>query len=252
MAVDGYQQQVRADDRQLENRKRLYTLFKNTPIPVDQLLVNLPLYMRSSVVAKMLYFDELYRMILKIPGHILEFGVWWGQNLVLLENLRAVHEPYNHSRRIVGFDTFTGYPSPGDQDKGTYALEAGGYTVSEGYVQYLREILAYHEQENVMGHIKKTNIVVGDVRDTLGAFLAERPEFTIALAEFDLALYEPTKVALEAIKPRLLPGSVIALDEFNSGEMPGETQAFREVFGSRGYLVRRSAFLPDRTYVILQ
>ena len=44
-------------------------------------------------------------------------------------------------------------------------------------------------------------------------------------------LYKPTKDCLEAIKPRLVKGSVVAFDELNDPTCPGETQALQEVFG---------------------
>ena len=40
---------------------------------------------------------------------ILEFGTRFGHNLVVFENLRAIYEPFNKTREIVGFDTFEGY-----------------------------------------------------------------------------------------------------------------------------------------------
>ena len=38
-----------------------------------------------------------------MPGVIVEFGVWLGHDLALFESLRGVYEPYNYTRRIIGF-----------------------------------------------------------------------------------------------------------------------------------------------------
>src|SRR5262249_8068657 len=154
-----------------------------------QLLVNLPLYMRSSAVAKLLYVNELYQKILTVPGAVMEFGVWWGTNLALFESLRAVYEPYNHARRIVGFDTFAGYPAIGPQDGDSEVAAVGGYAVPKGYDKYLDELLDYHQRENVTGHIKKHELVKGDVSETIERYLRDNPETIIALAYFDLQLY---------------------------------------------------------------
>jgi hypothetical protein len=43
------------------------------------------------------------------------------------------------------------------------------------------------------GHIRRTLIVQGDVRETLPRYLADNPHTVIALAYFDLDLYEPTR-----------------------------------------------------------
>src|SRR5882672_2493878 len=88
--------QTRGSEKQKSARETLLSLFQSNPLPPDQLLTNLGLFMRSSVVAKFLYVNELYEKILNTPGVVMEFGVWWGQNLALFESLRAVYEPYNY------------------------------------------------------------------------------------------------------------------------------------------------------------
>ena len=50
-----------------------------------------------------------------------------------------------------------------------------------------------------------------------------------------MALYEPTKSALLAIKNHLMPGSVLMMDELNNSDYPGETKAFKEVFKEGEY-----------------
>jgi hypothetical protein len=244
--------QSRASRDQAENRKNLVNLFKATPIPTEQLLVNFPLYTRSSVIGKMLYVNELYEHIIRTPGVIMEFGVWWGANMALFESLRAVHEPYNYTRKVVGFDTFEGYPSLHEQD-GNHELAAlGAYSVTENYTDYLSKVMDYHQTENVMSQVKKYELIKGDATLSLATYLKDHPETIISLAYFDMQLYEPTKKCLELIRPHLTKGSVIAMDELNSWEFPGETVAFREVIGLDTYRLVRSRFLPDRTYLIIE
>lgn len=249
--IEGYQPHSKASDFQRSNRNTLYELFRNRPMPDDQLLVNLGLYMRSSALATVLYHDELYRRILKIPGVIMEFGIWWGQNVVILGNLRAVHEPYNYSRRVIGFDTFKGYGEISEKDVKSETIKPGGYTVSEEYKKYLERLVEYHENENVMAHINKHALIEGDATVTLRKYLEDNPETIIALAYFDMALYEPTKACLQAIEPHLIKGSVVALDEINSPEYPGETIALKEAWGLKKYRILKSRYLPDRAYVVI-
>lgn len=245
------QLQTRASESQFQARKALLDLFNRCPIPTEQLLVNLHLYMRSSVLAKLLYVNELYQKIINIPGVIMEFGVWWGANLALFESLRAVYEPYNYTRKTIGFDTFTGYPSISPEDGKSELAAKGAYSVTESYEKYLAELLDYHEQENTISHVKKYELVKGDVNVTIDQYLTKHPETIIALAYFDLQLYEPTKKCLQAIKPHIIKGSVIAMDELNSEEFPGETLAFKEVWGLDKHKIMRSQFLPDRSYIIV-
>lgn len=101
----------------------------------------------------------------------------------------------------------------------------------ENYEGYLAKILDYHEEENTMSNIKKYELVKGDATITIEEYLNEHLETIIALAYFDLGLYEPTKKCLEAIKPYITRGTVIAMDKLNSCEFPGETIALKEVWG---------------------
>ncbi len=198
---------------------------------------------------------------MNIPGVIVEFGVWWGQNLILAENLRAIYEPFNHTRRIIGFDTFSGYASFSEKDrpspKGAFqsyldVVRDGGYSVSEGYRSYLEELLAAHEGNNILGNMRKHTLVEGDVVKTVPKFFAKNPETVVALAYFDLALYRPTKTCLQAILPHLVPGSVILLDEFNYPEAPGETIAFKEVFRDVAFTIKKSKYITDKSIVIIK
>lgn len=236
----------KGSDAQLHHRERLQHLFRETPMPDSDLLVNLALYTRSTLVAKLLYLNELFEAILPVPGVVMEFGVWWGANMAAFESLRAVHEPYNFTRRVIGFDTFTGYPQPSDRDG---VATVGDFSVGDGYLEHLREVLDYHQSENVTGHIRKYELVAGDVCETLPAYLAEHPETVVALAYLDLQLYEPTLAVLEALRPHLVRGSVLAIDELSAPDFPGETVAVREALDLREVAVRRSRFLPDRTIV---
>ncbi len=239
-------------ESQLAARKILLSLFEKCPIPKNELILSLPLFMRSIAVAKILYMNELYQQILYKPGVIMEFGVWYGQDLAMFESFRAVYEPYNYTRRLLGFDTFEGYTRPSPKDGTSEYAAEGGYATPEGWVEYLDKILYCHEQENPLSHIKKYEIIKGDVRITLEKYLKDHPETIIALAFFDLGLHEPTKRCLELIEPYLVRGSVIAMDELNSLDFPGETIALREVWGLAKYKIVRSQFVPDRAYIVIE
>lgn len=252
MAKQGYVNVARGSDEEIKAREQILKLFKQTPIPDDELILNLAAYQRSTLLAKTLYLNELYERIQTLPGIVIEFGVWWGANLALFESFRSVYEPYNWTRKVVGFDTFEGYPSISERDGASSYAAVGGYTVTEKYEDYLSQLLDAHEADNVMSHIKKYELVKGDVTQTIDEYLAENPETIIALAYFDLALYEPTKKCLEAIRPYLVRGSVLAMDELNSHDFPGETIALREAFGLDKYTIHRSRFLPDRSYIVIE
>ncbi len=86
--------------------------------------------------------------------------------------------------------------------------------------------------------------VRGDATQTLQAYLAEHPETIVALAYFDFDIYEPTRVCLELVRERLTKGSILAFDELNCTDFPGETVAVREVLGLDRYAIQRLPYGP--------
>jgi len=242
-----------ATDHTSEVRKKIIEQFMKRPIPDSHLFYNMGLFMSSSNLAKILFLNELYQHILYVPGAIVEFGTWWGQNQIVFENLRAIYEPFNQSRRIIGFDTFSGYEEFSEYDKEGEVIRKKGYSTSDGYDRFLQRLTSLNESHNVLGNTGRSSIVKGNVVKTVPGFFDSNPEVMVALAYFDLALYEPTRICMETISNRLVPGSIIMLDEFNSSEAPGETIAFREVFDITGfYEIQKSRYLTDRTMVIIK
>ena len=193
----------------------------------------------------------MYKKILDVHGILVEFGVRWGQNLALFEAFRGIYEPYNYNRKIVGFDTFSGFPSTHPKDGAADIIKEGAYDVVENYEEYLEQILSYHEKESPISHLKKFELIKGDAIVSLTEYLASYPETIIALAYFDFDIYEPTKCCLEAIKGHLTKGSVIGFDELNCRTFPGETLALKEIFGLDRYRIMRLPFSPLTSFIVI-
>ena len=235
-------------------REDFYHLFKNYSIKPDvDILGNLPLFMRHQQVSKLLCLNELYKKIIEVPGVIIEFGVRWGQNLALFESLRTIYEPYNFTRKIIGFDTFEGFPSVHEKDGVDTIIEKGSYSVSSNYEEVLEKILMYHEQEAILfNHIKKFELIKGDATITINNWIAENQGKFISFVYFDFDLFEPTKKCLESILPHLTKGSIVAFDEINHDYFPGETIALKEVMGGRNIRLRRFESNPFMAYFIIE
>jgi hypothetical protein len=233
-------------------RSQILDLFKSSPIPENELLDNLVLFQKRQSISDLLFKHELYQKILDVNGVIMEFGVRWGKNLALFESLRGIYEPYNYSRKIIGFDTFSGFPSVHKKDGSDDIVEVGAYTVTEGYENYLEAVLDYHEKESPLSHIKKFELVKGDATLTLEKYLKENPQTIIALAYFDFDIYEPTKKCLELIRNHLTKGSIIGFDELNHPVFPGETIALKEALGLDHYRIMRTPFSPYGSYLVVE
>lgn len=223
-------------------------------VPEAELHANLPLFLRRQELSRILFLDHIYRQILDVSGYILEFGVRYGANLALYTSLRGMYEPYNYSRKIIGFDTFEGFAGASDADKelGGGAWKEGDYAVPLGHEAILTEMLRIHEGFSPLGHIEKFQLRKGDVRETLPKFLTDHPETVVALAYFDMDIYAPTKEALRLIKPRLHKGSVIVFDEFCCDYFPGETQAVLEELDLRSLRLKRHPHQPFCAWAVVE
>ncbi|MDV2986240.1 UNVERIFIED_CONTAM: TylF/MycF/NovP-related O-methyltransferase [Methylobacteriaceae bacterium AG10] len=198
--------------------------------------------MKRNTIARVIYYHDLYQRCLSVPGVICEFGVHWGAGLSTLLNLRSLLEPYNHSRHIVGFDTFEGFADTHAKDG---AARAGDYSSRADFAGSLAEILAYHESIAPFPEVRKHSLVPGNVVETVPVWLEENPHAAIALAIFDMDIYAPTKITLERILDRMPRGALLVFDEFNCPLFPGETQAVQDVLGIRNLRLQRH---PLQTY----
>jgi len=239
-----------ASDEELKRRERLIELFYNCPIPKKEILANLGLFLNGPALSRILFMHDLYQKIITVQGVVIEFGTRWGQNLALFENFRSLYEPFNFNRKIIGFDTFEGFPLAVKKD-GSEA-NPRDFMVTPQYDKYLEHILNYHENENPVPHIKKFEIRKGDAAVELKKYLKENPETIIALAYFDLDLYEPTKACLKLIQDYLTKGSVIGFDELNYHVFPGETIAYKEVVGQSKYKICRSPYSRINSYIVIE
>jgi len=222
-------------DLQLEFTNHL----KTSPLPDDELLPNLGLYLTSKTLSRILFFYEIYKKIIDTHGICVEFGVRWGQTLSLLSALRGIFEPFNRHRKIVGFDTFAGFKGVSEVDGNLSHCENGSFSVTEGYEQYLDRILAIQERLNPIPHLKKYELVKGDAMHTIPDYLKKHPETIVSLAIFDFDIYAPTKAAIEMIKPHLFKGSILVFDELCDDIFPGETLAMIETIGLNNFRIRR-------------
>jgi hypothetical protein len=185
--------------------------------------------LKRQSLSRIIYYESLYQKIIEIPGVICEFGVQWGATMAQLINLRGMYEPFNHSRKIYGFDTFEGFNTLDEKD-GEHSAP-GDYSTYTGYEVLLNEILEIHESFSPLPHIQKFELIKGDASATINSWLEDNPHAIISMAIFDMDVYKPTKDVLEKILPRLTRGSLLVFDELNCQYFPGETRALDEVLG---------------------
>lgn len=240
--------------KEKKNRDRLIKLFKKWPSSDEFKMRNLGLFQNRINLMRILFMNELYQKTIDVTGDIMEFGCRWGQNLSLFLNFRGIYEPYNMQKKIIGFDTFSGFPSISKhENKGNRKLaKLGAFSTTSNYEKYLNEILDYQTSESPASHFKRHKLIKGDASKTIKKYLQANQQTLISLAYFDMDIYKPTRDCLKAIKPYLTKGSIIGFDEPNSKDFPGETIAIKEIFGKINFKLYQSKFSAGSGYLIIE
>lgn len=241
-----------SSEQEQNTRQTLIDLFKQCPIPEDQIFSNLGLFLNSKDLARILFMDHIYKQIIDVQGVVMDFGTRWGQNMAIFTALRGMYEPFNRHKKVIGFDTFKGFPKLSPKDGGSDLMKLGNVSVTAKYEEYLDEIMKSHENANPLSHIKKYEIIKGDASIEIKKYLKNAPETIVALAYFDFDIYLPTKECLQAIKPRLVKGSILAFDELNDHDSPGETAALIETFGLNNIRLKRYQYTSRTSYFIVE
>ena len=101
-------------------------IFDLNPKSTQEKLENFPKYIRRQKVTRYLALYELFKLAQPVKGSIVECGVNQGFGLMSWANFSAVLEPNNLTRRIYGFDTFSGFVGSSKQD------HSAAYTPKQG------------------------------------------------------------------------------------------------------------------------
>ncbi len=207
--------------------------------------------MRRQDVAKFLARAELFQKVLHVQGSIVECGVYDGDGLLTWANLSAIYEPANHPRRVIGFDTFEGFPSLDAADVGSESPEAHAGGMAGASYQRIVEKIERFDADRHVGHIPKVELVQGDACVTIPGYLDDNPHLIVALLNLDFDVYAPTVTALETLIPRMPKGAVVVFDELNMADWPGETTALHDTLGIGSLELRRFPFTSTLSYAVL-
>lgn len=195
---------------------------------------------------------EMFLKILNVHGNIIECGVHLGGGLMTWAKLSAIYEPVNHTRRVIGFDTFSGFTGMNEKDEGVDrdCKVAGGLAVDS--YEDIQQCLTLFDQNRPIGHIPRAELVKGDACKTIPEYLDNNKHLVVAMLYLDFDVYEPTKVALETFLPRMPKGAIIAFDELNDPVWPGETLAVLETVGLQNLRIHRSPITSQFSYAVLE
>lgn len=241
-----------------ENQMTLFeyyiALANNGVIPKEELASQIPLTLGERHIEQICLMYELYKMIQEVPGMILEFGVFYGKNLANLLNLRNLLEPKVHSRRIVGFDTFTGLKDVDPEfDSISMGVQEGDFKTTDGYRTHLEKFLHARAGYTVGTSGQHSwELVDGHIEESLPKWLEQNRGATVALACFDMDLFKPTEFALRNILPICTKGSVLMFDNAAYSKWFGEGMALQSVLEIREQKLRKLPFSNESYFLVLE
>ena len=150
-----------------------------------------------------------------IIGDFVECGVFRGGNAIIAAKIFKLYKSEN---KVYLFDTFTGMSEPGQHDIKTSTKSPAQKKYSdskkEGYNSW-----AYASIEEVKENFKKLSLldsnvifIKGKVEDTL--IQANQLPNAICFLRLDTDWYESTKMELEILYEKLIPGGILVIDDY--------------------------------------
>jgi predicted O-methyltransferase YrrM len=158
----------------------------------------------------------------RVPGLALEFGVASGGSLRLIAEALSEH-------KVFGFDVFTGLP----EDWRT-GFQAGAFAQTPP-------------------EVPGADIIVGLFEDTLPGFLNDHPG-SVGFLHVDADLYSSTVTIFDHVGPRLVPGSIIAFDEYFNypGWQQHEHRAWTEFVARTGITFEYLAYTVNHEQLVVR
>lgn len=144
----------------------------------------------------------------KVPGDLMETGVWKGGATIFMRGLLKAHGVKDRSVWVA--DSFEGIPEP----------DPVNYPRDKGIDLYKFRELAISLEE-VMDNFDRYGLLDDQVRFIKGWFkdsLPGAPVKELAVLRLDGDLYESTKNALDSLYPKLSRGGYLIVDDYGAIE----------------------------------
>jgi hypothetical protein len=184
-------------------------------------------------VQRFMYYYRLFSLIHDVEGDVVECGVYKGATLRWLS---IFVKDEMCGRKIWGFDSFEGFPTPTDADSSARKLKAG--ELDNTSIQAVTRLLldSGFDRNFVTSQV---TLIPGYFQDSLSKYRGDG----IAFLNLDVDLYESYRTCLEQLYPRVLPGGIVVFDEYLTTKeyhkFPGAQRAIDEYLGDQVSLIKR-------------
>lgn len=169
---------------------------------------------------KILARYELFKLVADLPGDIAECGVFKASGLYTWVKLVQLFKPSSPTR-VIGFDFFETNrdlvcASPEDQD--CFDFHATGWAPQD-QIRKTAETWGFN----------RVDLVAGNVIETTKTYAQQRLGSRLSLLYIDVDNYEGALAILQNLYPLVVPGGVVAFDEYALRGF-GEANAVDEYF----------------------
>jgi len=158
-------------------------------------------------LTRLRHLGKLVRQVLddRVPGDLIETGVWRGGACIYMRALLAVLGA--DDRRVWVADSFQGLPPPDGVD---YPADANDMLHTIGFLRVsLDEVKANFAKFNMLDD--RVEFLSGWFKDTLPA----APIAKLAVLRLDGDMYESTINALDALYFKVSPGGFVVVDDYD-------------------------------------
>ncbi len=178
-------------------------IFKSYEYDFNVKLNNFEKYVRRQSLSRFIARYELFKLISNVKGSIIEGGVHYGGGVMAWAKLSAMLEPYAIHRKVIGFDTFSGFENITEKDEikngiKNEKLKNNALKPQINVFEELNKCIQSFDKNRYLSDYPKIELVKGNACETIPEYIKNNPHLTISLLFIDFDLYEPTKTALEA------------------------------------------------------
>ena len=208
---------------------------------------NFQIYTRRIFLKRFLAHYEFFRMVIDLPGDIVELGVYRGASLMSWANFLEIRNMGDRQKQIFGFDNFAGFTSIDAKDGKTDAAtekQLSGFNAG-AFEAMIEDALSIYDNDRFIPYKPRVKLIKGDIEQAVPKFVRETPGLRISLIHFDCDMYQPTKTGLENFWPLVVTGGVVLFDEYGLRPWEGESRAVDEFFKGQNVEIKRLDWSPN-------
>jgi len=191
----------------------------------DKLVAKFPIISEQIKRAELLVLlRELQRVLQKkVAGDVVELGCYEGTSALFFARMLKELAP---GKELYLYDSFEGLPAKATED-----LSAAGELFVEGELRASRSQLT---KNFVHAGLALPHIYKAWFEDLIPANLPDQ----VCFAFLDGDFYESIKTSLALVWPKMAPGGVIIIDDYQNPALPGAQRAADEFAEANGLQVR--------------